>query len=449
MSARLTFFGGAGAVTGVNILFEAGAARILLDCGLLQRESQADAKNREPFAYEPSSVPALIVSHAHADHVGRVPKLVRDGFSGVIHSTEATRDLSRIMFEDSLRIMRGEHEAWYDEKDVARSLSLWKVHEYHEPFDIEGTRCEFLDAGHILGSGMVKLSGGPGGKTLLFTGDLGNSPEPLLPDTESPQGANYIIMESVYGDRLHEEQRERKEHLRSAVEETRRKGGTLLIPAFSIERTQILLHELNDMVESKEIEPIPVFLDSPLATRVTEVFRRHTKLLNEEMRGHFERGDDPFSFSGMKLTVASRESQDIRVAPDPKIIIAGSGMSIGGRIRGHERFFLPDANATLLFVGYQAPGSLGRRLLDGARTVTIDREEVVVRARVASLSGYSGHKDRDALLSFVESAGETLERVFVSMGEPKAASFLAQRIHDFLGVDAIVAEERRVYEIDW
>jgi metallo-beta-lactamase family protein len=454
--ATITFYGGAGTVTGANFLLDTGNKKILVDCGALERENTAgqicDVENLKPFAYDPKSIDVLFITHAHQDHIGRVPKLVRDGFRGKIISTPATKDLSRIMFEDALSIMRSELErhgcqSMYEQHDVDVALSLWQTHEYHKPFSMEDVRVEFLDAGHILGSVMVKLQRGD--RTIIFTGDIGNTPEPLLNDVEAPAGANYLVMESVYGDRVHEDRGARRDMLRSAVEDVRQKGGTLLIPSFSIERTQVLLFELNEMIEKKEIGPIEVYLDAPLAIRVTSVFEQYKEDLNPAARDEFTHGRDPFAFPSLLKTPSVADSRKIHDMPDPKVVIAGAGMSAGGRIRAHEKRYLPDPKAIVLLVGYQAPGSLGRRIQDGQKTVSIDGESVHVRATIRSLSGYSGHADRDQLLSFVEGAGDTLQKVFVVMGEPKASSFLAQRIKEYLGVEALTPAKDDSVAIDW
>lgn len=445
--STITFHGGAGSVTGVNILVDTGTQKFLFDCGLLQRENPHDPTNHAPFPYEVRSVNALFVSHAHADHIGRIPKLVHEGFTGTIYATPATRDLCALMFEDALSLMRKDAEPLFEAQDVKNALALFEVHEYHEPFSVGELSVEFLDAGHILGSALIKVT--RGGKHLMYTGDLGNSPEPLLNDTESPQGVHFLIMESVYGDRVHDDVAARRARLRGLIEDTRARNGILIIPSFSIERTQVILHELNDMLDSGEIEPIPVYLDSPLAIRVTEVFRRYAHLFNAEVRHHFESNDDPFAFSKLQLTRSSEASKRIEDAPNPKIIIAGSGMSQGGRIRSHEAAYLSDPHATIAFSGYQVPGSLGRRILDGATKVRIDGEDVVVRAKVTQLSGYSGHRDREGLLSFAEEAAESAEQVFVALGEMKSSLFLAQRIHDFLGLHVQAAEASVAYEIAW
>ena len=456
MSSKITFYGGAGTVTGANFLLDTGQKKILIDCGALEREhsgaNKCDTENVKPFSYNPASVDVLFVTHAHQDHIGRVPKLVRDGFKGTIYSTPATYDLSAVMFEDALSIMQRDQELhgcvpMYDRANVERALSLWKTAPYHEPFTIGDASVELLDAGHILGSCMFKLSRNE--RIIIFTGDIGNSPEPLLNDVESASGANYLVMESVYGDRMHEDRSTRQEVLRSAVEEALRKRGTLLIPSFSIERTQVLLFELHKMIEAKEIPPIPVYLDAPLAIRVTGVFEKYKNELKKEAQEAFAQDQDPFAFGTLVQTPLAADSTHIHTKPDPKIIIAGAGMSSGGRVRSHEKRYLSDKKATVLQVGYQAAGSLGRRIADGQRSVTIDGENIQMNAHVMSLTGYSGHADRDQLLAFAESAGDSLEQAFVVMGEPKASGFLAQRIKDFLGVEALVPAIGNSISIEW
>lgn len=452
MSAKLTFHGGAGTVTGANFLLDAGPQKVLVDCGILQRETVCDVANSAPFPYDVHTIDALIVTHAHADHIGRIPRLVREGFRGAIHSTGATYDLAALMFADALRVMQEDAskrgcEVLYEAKDVEQALTLWHAHEYHKPFQLGDSTVEFLDAGHVLGSALVKLT--RDGRSIVFTGDIGNSPEPLLQNTEFPEGADYLVMESVYGDRVHDDRAQRREKLRECVDDTRARKGVLLIPSFSLERTQLLLFELNVMMEEGTLAPIPVYLDSPLAIEVTDVFRRYRHLLNPAAQEHFSESGDPFTFRSLKLTRGVSESRAIHAAPSPKIIIAGAGMSHGGRIPVHEKYYLGDKHATILFVGYQVPGSLGRRIQDGEKRVEIDGEHIRIYAKRETLSGYSGHADREQLLTFVERAGEKLERVFVTMGEPQSSMFLAQRIQDFLGVEAVVPQLGQSFTLEW
>ncbi|MEX0932372.1 MAG: MBL fold metallo-hydrolase [Parcubacteria group bacterium] len=451
--SRLTCFGGVDTVTGANFMLEIGEKKVLVDCGLTQGTRESGEINRSDFAYDPVSVDILFVTHAHIDHIGRIPKLVKDGFRGEIWSTPETLKIAGLMLEDSARInernAREEgQESIYTSYDVERSLALWKTIGYHEPKEFGGFSVEFFDAGHILGSSMIKFTASERGESIMFTGDLGNSPSVLLKDTEKVSGISYMVMESVYGDRNHEGREEREEKFKQVVLDTIARKGTLLIPAFSLERTQVVLHLLDDLVEGGMMKPVPVFLDSPLAIKVTDVYTQFTAHYNKHIEKELGEGDDVFGFSRLKETAEARDSREIRKVPGPKIILAGSGMSTAGRIVHHEEEFLPDKETTLLFMGYQAPGTLGRQIQDGAKNVEINGRRVQVRARIENISGFSAHADSDQLVDFVSNTAESLKKVFVAMGEPKSSIFLSQRLRDELGVEAVVPEEGRTYELD-
>lgn len=450
---KLTFHGGAGTVTGSNFLLESDNMKILVDCGLLQGKKFGEDHNRAPFAYDPKEIDVLFITHAHADHSGRIPRLVREGFNGIIYSTPTTKEMSEIMFHDSLKLLTEEARKegvlpLYEKADIGRSLSLWKTASYHSPIDIgNGFSFSFKDAGHILGSSMVEIIFND--KKIVFTGDLGNSPAPLLRDTEVVDDADYMVMESVYGDRNHESVSERTEMLASIIKKTIKKKGVLMIPAFSIERTQILLYEINNLVEEGKISELPVFLDSPLAIAVTEVYKKHIENFNKGIQEEIKGGDDIFNFPRLKFTRSVEDSKAINDAPNPKIIIAGSGMSNGGRILHHERKYLSDPNNTLLLPGYQAAGSLGRRLQDGAKEVIIFDDVVPVRASIVNLRAYSAHRDSDGLLEFASHTADTVKTIFVAMGEPKASLHLAQRLRDYAGINAEVPEAGESFELDF
>ena len=367
--ATISFFGGTGNVTGANFLLETENTEMLVDCGLIQGDRFVMAANCDTFGYEPGAVGTLIVTHAHADHIGRIPKLVHDGFRGVIYSTTPTQELADVMLRDAYKVMVYESEKYglercFEEKDIDQALALWRTHEYHEPFSLpDGITATFTDAGHILGSAMVSLE--RNGKKFLFTGDIGNTPQPLLNPPEVVTDYDYILMESVYGDRSHEEVKERTELLKGYIEDTIKKQGTLIIPAFSLERTQGMLFEINNFFESGAISPIPVFLDSPLAIQVTEIYRKYTQYLSKAVQDQIRSGDDIFDFPKLKFTHTMKDSSEIEKVKGAKIIIAGAGMSHGGRILMHEQRYLEDPKTTLLLVGYQSVGSLGRLLQDG------------------------------------------------------------------------------------
>jgi metallo-beta-lactamase family protein len=406
----------------------------------VQGSKFAEEINNGDFPYDVASIKNLFVTHAHADHIGRIPKLVRDGFRGTIWSTPETKQLSAVMLPDILVQIRREAgeqgiEPMYGNDDIDTAFSLWKEIPYRQTTTIADFAVTFRDAGHILGSAMIEFV--KNGKKIVFTGDLGNSPTPLLRDTETIVDANYMVMESVYGDRNHEPKSERRAKFKRIINETVKRGGTIVIPAFSLERTQIILYELNNLIEEKEIQAIPVFLDSPLAIKVTSVYKTFSADFNKAVQQEQKEGDNIFEFPGLKLVRTDEESKEISRNKGSKIIIAGSGMSMGGRVIRHEREFLGDPQSTILMVGYQAAGSLGRELQDGAKSVHIEGQDVAVSAHVETIFGYSSHKDSDHLIEFVEDTAEKLKCVWVTMGEPKSSLFLTQRLRDYLGVNAV------------
>lgn len=439
MQSTLTFYGGAGSVTGSNFMLDTGVQKILIDCGLQQGTHEED--NYKPFAYNPSGCSHLFVSHAHLDHVGRIPFLVKSGFKGKIISTVATHDVAEFIMRDALGLMvrAQEHGApppMYGEQDIDSALLLWEPRGLHEPLALlDGMVHEFYDAGHILGSAMSQFS--RAGKSLVVTGDLGGGNSPLLPPTEALPAPDYLVIESVYGDRTRPEDKDRKEMLQAIIEKTIGRGGTLLIPAFSTERTQDLIYEIRSLMMDKKIPSIPVFLDSPLAEHITETFEHNAEYFSVALQARIKAREKIFEFPELKFARDTNESRAIQGHKGPKIILAGSGMSNGGRVLSHERYVLPDPDSTLLIVGYQAVGTIGRRLLEGEKNLHAGQGEVIpVRAHVETLYGYSAHRDSAGLLELVEGAKDSLKQVFVVEGEPAAAAFLTQRINDYLGVKA-------------
>lgn len=440
-TAKITFCGGTGSVTGANFLLEIDGKKILIDCGLTQGDKMTDEINREPFIYDPKEIDILFVTHAHVDHLGRIPKLLYDGFRGKIYSTEPTRALASPMFEDTVGILSKYTDLgldkYYTEEGIKLALSLWQGFTYQQKIKItDNVEVRLLNAGHILGSAMVEFV--YNGKKILFTGDLGNSPSMLLPDTEKVTDADYLIMESVYGDRNHESREDRRRLLEETIEDNYKRKGTLIIPTFSLERSQELLFELNDLVENSRIPVMPIFMDSPLAIRLTDVFRQYKSYFNEAAQKAMSHEKYLFDFPGLHNTLRSEESKMIGKVPNPKIVIAGSGMSTGGRIVHHEKHYLPDPNNTILLTGYQSINTPGRSIREGLKIIHISGEDIPVRAHVVIISGYSGHKDSDGLLSFVEDMQDVVKKIFVVMGEPKSEMFLAQKLKDNLGLDAIV-----------
>lgn len=444
--ASITFCSGIGSVTGANFLLESSqGSKILIDCGLIQGKEAATAENREEFIYDPSSIDVLVVTHAHLDHVGRIPLLVKKGFKGKIISTPQTKELAEIVLRDAVTILDQEARRegvlpLFEMEDVDAVFPIWHTLEYHKNKEIvSGVSVYLKDSGHILGSAMIVFD--IDGKKVMFTGDLGNSPAPLLRDTESVDDVDYLIMESVYGDRNHEPKNERDHKLEKIIREAIGRGGSLVIPAFAIDRTQTLLFEINNMVEKNRIPLVPIFVDSPMATKATRIYESNPDLFNDAVREQIRKGDNIFSFPKLKFTSSPVDSRNIEHVNGAKIILAGSGMSVGGRVVGHEEQYLPDPKNTILFVGYQSPGSLGRQLSEGAKKVDIHGRTIRVKAHIEKIFGYSAHKDSDNLVKFASTANQKmLQNVFVAMGEPKASMHLTQRLNDELGINASIPE---------
>lgn len=442
---KLSFHGGARDVTGACHLVEAEGKKVLIDCGLFQGCKECEDLNFEDFGFNPKSIDALIITHAHIDHIGRIPRLVKQGFSGKIYSTPPTKDLARFLLEDALHIMEHEGSVLYESVDIENALSLWETIEYGRDLKIGDIEIKMCDAGHILGSAMIQLN--VEDKRFLFTGDLGNNSSELLPPPAKVKDIDYLIIESVYGDRKHEDVQERSLLLERAVEDAASRQGVLMIPAFATERTQDILYLLNTKLYFKRIPEVPIFIDSPLAIKITNVFESYPAYYKQEIKDLFLEHPNLFKFKKLRLSSTVEESKSINDVPAPKVIIAGSGMMTGGRILHHLRRYLPDPKSILLVVGYQAVGSLGRMLVDGHKNIRLFGEDVNVAAEIRNIHGFSAHADNPQLFEFVNHMRDTLEKVFVVQGEESSALYFSQEIKDRLGVMAYTPVLHQDFEL--
>ena len=460
----LQFFGAAQAVTGSMHLVEANGHRVLLDCGMVQGKRQEARKLNSEFPFDVMSIDAVVLSHAHLDHSGKLPLLAKLGFDNSIFSTSATRDLCSAMLRDSASLQ--EMDAKYVNKlniekrlpflkplytvhDVTTTLSLFQTVEYGRPLDIlPGIKLTFRDAGHILGSATVTLEIAEGQEekkvtTLAFTGDLGRNGAAVVRDPDILSRADVLITESTYGGRNHGPLSEAKEKLARIVRETAHRGGLLIIPAFAVGRTQDVVYHLHELMEAKQIPSMPVYVDSPLATNVTEIFRQHPECYDEETEKLLlqDGGKDPFGFDMLKYTRSTVESKALNNLGKPAIIISASGMCEGGRVLHHLSRNIGETKTTVLFVGYQAENTLGRKLLQGDRTVRIYGEEYEVRARMEEIDGYSAHADESELLDFIAAIPKKPKHVFVVHGEPDATKAMAAGLSR-LGIGNVVIPAR-------
>ncbi len=449
---RLTFFGAARGVTGSCFLLEAGGKKLLIDCGLFQGTWFAGEENAHPFYFSAKEIDAVLITHAHADHVARIPKLHHAGFRGPMYATTPTRDLAELILYDSVKLMSYDAVEFnapilYTEHDVRAVLRQFKDVRYRKPFELfPGVRVTFFDAGHILGSAFILIEAE--GKRIVFSGDLGNPPTPILEDTDKLPATDYLVCETTYGGRIHEEKKVRVQLLRQTILDVIQNKGILMIPVFAMERTQEILYELNGMVEQREIPRVPIFLDSPLAIGMTEVYKKYPQYFDKEARALLKKGDDIFSFPSLTFTRDKESSKRINNVKPPKIILAGSGSGIGGRILHHEKRYLSDPKNCLLIVSWQIPGSLGRQLLEGAKEIKIHHEKIRVRAHIRKINGYSSHADQAQLLSFIENAKKDLKKVFLVHGEEDQQKIFARELQSrCVGSTIIIPKFKQSFEL--
>lgn len=451
-------------VTGSCYLLETGSHRIMVDCGLFQGRKNITAKNYGKFGFVPQDISAVLLTHAHTDHTGLVPKLYKSGYNGPVYTTPATIELCRIMLPDSGHLQEMEIERKnrklkraglpllepiYTSEEALNCLKNFHGVEYDQKIELfPGIEVRFRDAGHILGSAMIEIWVHEENETckLVFSGDIGNAPEPYLENPTCIQESDYVIMESTYGNRLHEDSRNRLNKFRDVINETFARGGNLVIPSFAIERTQDLLYYLELLHDKKEIPVIDVYIDSPMAVSATQVFRHSYKYFNKETQDLIRNGEDPLNLPRLHLSLTTEDSRAINNIEGKAIIISASGMADAGRIKHHLKHNLWRSEATVLFVGYQAEGTLGRRLLGGEKKVTIHGEEIAVKARIENIDGFSAHADQKGLLNWLSCGGIPAKGIILTHGEEEAQTVLAEKIKELTGFTALIPAAGETFE---
>ncbi len=468
---KLTFLGAARTVTGSCFLLETKARKILIDCGLFQGHIKETTLNCEDFPFNPSDIDYVLLTHAHIDHSGRIPKLYVDGFQGEVIATKAAVELCSVMLPDSGHIQETEVE-WinkrrarenkhsirplYTMQDAVDCIKLFrKVKCDQEIILDEGIRVIYRDSGHMLGSAIIEVWVKEGKKEtkLVFTGDLGNKGLPILKDPSIVKDADYLIMESTYGDRLHGDNIGKAEKFLNAIIETINNGGNVIIPSFAVGRTQEILYELHKDKEKygdrlDALKNIPVFVDSPLAVSATEIFRSNEDCFDEETRNYIRNGDNPLDFPGLRFTRSADESKALNDLMESVVIISASGMCEAGRIKHHLKHNLWKPENTILFVGYQAQGTLGRRILDGAKKVRIFGEDISVNARIVSIDGFSGHADQQGLIEWLGYFRKGPKKVFLVHGEPEAQKSLSREVEEKYNIECIIPDRGESFDIE-
>lgn len=443
---KIKFCGADREVTGSCHLLEIANKKILIDCGMFQGTDFNEGKNFDDFPFDPKEIDFLLLTHAHLDHCGRIPKLVKKGFAGKIYTTKATAELAYLIWEDAFTIMKYDNRKFslpilYDLSDIKKARNFFVSVNYKQEISLaDDLKIIFKDAGHIFGSAFIEIYSE--GQKIVFSGDLGNVNMPIIRESCLLKDANYLICESTYGDRIHEKKIERKKIILDLIKEGVRAGGTIMIPAFSLERTQEFLYDLNNLAEyDKSLPTIPIFLDSPLAIKASEVYKKYPEYYDEQAKKLHILGDDFLDFPYLELTLTKRDSKKINRVKGPKMVIAGAGMMNGGRILHHAVRYLSDPRSTLIIVGYQAEGTLGRKLFDGQKNVSIMHQKIKVNCNIKAIGALSAHGDQNKILKWIGGSKSSLKKVFFVHGETKALDVLAGKVKTEFKIETIIPEE--------
>lgn len=466
---KISFHGAAREVTGSCHLVETDKARILLDCGMIQGGKERHERNREPFPFDAKSLDLVVLSHAHIDHSGRLPLLRKAGYRGPILATPSTCHLAEILLADSGHIheedarwkikrlkKRREDYSWvtplFTQGDAFAVMGQFEPLRFDTPYEMSNgaATVRLIKAGHILGAAIVELTlrENDTERKLVFSGDLGVDGARLLSQPHLPEAPDYLLMESTYGDRSRQENNERTEELYEVIRRTTQRGGKVIIPSFAVGRTQEVLARINDLVESRRLSRIPVYVDSPMAITATHIFARHADAYSEEAREKLRAGDEPLDFPGLKLTKRVQDSMEINRRREPAVIISASGMCTAGRIKHHLKHNISDPRNTILFVGYQAHGSLGRLILEGTNPVRIFGDWFPVRAEIDRIEGFSAHADREELQRWFGGLGKKPRKTWLVHGEEDAALSLAKALEDGYGADVDVPRMNQTINLD-
>ena len=462
---KISFLGAAKIVTGSNYFIETKNTKFLIDCGMFQGSKSINRMNYEPFSFNPEEIDFMVLSHAHIDHSGRIPKLIKKGFKGDVYSTKATADLCSIMLPDSGHIQEMENE-WdnrkrrrsggklrqplYTVKEAEESLRYFKPVLYDQKIELnQEVTLRFRDAGHILGSSIIELwiKEGEGKEIkLVFSGDLGRRDRPILKDPYLVDEADYLIVESTYGNKLHHPSEDDTKELISIINATVKRGGNVVIPSFAVERAQDIIYELNKYytayikTEDRDFLSVPVYVDSPLTVSATEIFLRNPDCFDEDTLNLINIGNNPLDFRNLRFTRTVEESRQLNISKESKVIISASGMCTAGRIKHHLKHNLWRKESSIVFVGYQAQGTLGRRIKEGEKVVKIFGEEIQVNAEICSLEGFSGHADREGIIQWIKSFKNRPKKIFVVHGEEEATEEISRKIEEELKIKTHIPE---------